>query len=560
MLSKAQKIILYLSVIAALLLGGILIVPFRTIPGVTSEHGLILFLAEAIIKVLIFIPMAGLTIYPWILKYRQINGKFERSRIVNVVSYLPLAIYVGGLLVSNINVLASSQANQGVFSLSVWMILFLVQLFDLAFIVVGFLLLPSFMMKLNKKGTIWFDVVAVGLEVIAVLALSIRLLYVYYVANPVDYYGVPETGVGAVLFFTYLLAVVGFVVIAILSYRMVKRDVTELYINFDLQRNELDQIKALAYQRAYNDILDEFEDYFEEQAIAELEEIEEEYEEENAAQAEENLEAEEAPVEVAPVEAEKEVVVVKDEEDAKRIAELEAQLAELHESHSEKLEDLKEDLGDAEEEAEAAKAEAEQAKVAAESARSEAEIAKAEAEALKAEAAAKAAEAEAEAARKAQLAAEKAKEVAEAKKAIKPSYMNLVNYASALEDDGVTVVANDKETQHKFYLNKKLFLVLSDTNVDYRLTFLASKEKAIDLIIENPKNVSKATSPKGPHWYKLINKGSFEGEQLKQIIKDALEQQKELERLAEEEKARIKAEKAAQKKAEKEAAKAAKAE
>ena len=571
MLSKAQKIILYLSVIAALLLGGILIVPFRTIPGVTSEHGLILFLAEAIIKVLIFIPMAGLTIYPWILKYRQINGKFERSRIVNVVSYLPLAIYVGGLLVSNINVLASSQANQGVFSLSVWMILFLVQLFDLAFIVVGFLLLPSFMMKLNKKGTIWFDIVAVGLEVIAVLALSIRLLYVYYAANPVDYYGVPETGVGAVLFFTYLLAVVGFVVIAILSYRMVRRDVTELYINFDLQRNELDQIKALAYQRAYNDILDEFEDYFEEQAIAELEEIEEEYEEENVAQAEENLEAEEdlakevaeAEAEVAEaeeIETEKEVVVVKDEEDAKRIAELEAQLAELHESHSEKLEDLKEDLGDAEEEAEAAKAEAEQAKVAAESARSEAEIAKAEAEALKAEAAAKAAEAEAEAARKAQLAAEKAKEVAEAKKAIKPSYMNLVNYASALEDDGVTVVGNDKDTQYKFYLNKKLFLVLSDTNVDYRLTFLASKEKAIDLIIENPKSVSKATSPKGPHWYKLINKGTFEGEQLKQIIKDALEQQKELARLAEEEKARIKAEKAAQKKAEKEAAKAANAE
>ena len=136
--------------------------------------------------------------------------------------------------------------------------------------------------------------------------------------------------------------------------------------------------------------------------------------------------------------------------------------------------------------------------------------------------------------------------------------MNLVNYASALEDDGVTVVANDKETQHKFYLNKKLFLVLSDTNVDYRLTFLASKEKAIDLIIENPKGVSKATSPKGPNWYKLINKGTFEGEQLKQIIKDALEQQKELERLAEEEKARIKAEKAAQKKAEKEAAKASK--
>ena len=127
--------------------------------------------------------------------------------------------------------------------------------------------------------------------------------------------------------------------------------------------------------------------------------------------------------------------------------------------------------------------------------------------------------------------------------------MNLVNYASALEDDQVTVVANDAETQHKFYFNKKLFLVLADTNADYRITFLASKQSAIDLIIENPKNVTKATSPKGPHWYKLVNKGSFEGEQLKSIIKAALEQHKAILQEAEEEKARIKAEKAAARKA-----------
>ena len=298
------------------------------------------------------------------------------------------------------------------------------------------------------------------------------------------------------------------------------------------------------YQDAYEEIMNSLFDFSAiKLGIEEIEFVDEEEQVEE--QADEVEEAVEEP------QVEKEVVVVKDEEDAKRIAELEAQLAQLHETHSDKLDDLKDDLEDAEEEAEAAKQQAEEAKVAAETAKSEAEIAKAEAEALKAEAAAKAAEAEAEAARKAALAAEKAIQVAEAKKAIKPSYMNLVNYASALEDDGVNVVANDKETQHKFYFNKKLFLVLTDTNVDYRLTFLASKSNAIDLIIENPKTVTKATSPKGDHWYKLINKGTFEGEQLKDIIKGALEQQKQLLQEAEEEKARIKAEKAAAKKAEK---------
>ena len=546
MLSKAQKIILYLSAVAALILGVVLIVPFRTIPGLTHDLALEVLVAELLVKAALAIPFLGLSVYPMVLKYRQIAGKFERSRVVNVMSYLPVAVYTAGLLILNINILSYPLSD---LSPALWTLSFTVQLFDLAFIIVGFVLLPKFLMRLNRKLTIFFDV-AVGLIMLATLIITIILTVVYHnaYANSVEYYG---TGApyGPVLFFTYVFAVVAFVTIAILTNKMVRKDETELYINFDLQREDLEEIKALAYNEAYNDILDEFEEYFDESradaVLDELEEVENEIEQEDLEEAEEIIEE----LDSIEKQLEKEVVVVKDEEDAKRIAELEAQLAELHETHSETLEDLQDDIEDAEEEAQAAKAEAEQAKVLAESARSEAEVAKAEAEAIKAEAAKKAAEAEAEAARKAALAAEKAIQIAEAKKAIKPSYMNLVNYASALEDDGVTVVANDKENQHKFYINKKLFLVLADTNVDYRITFLASKEKAIDLIIGNPKTVTKATSPKGPHWYKLINKGTFEGEQLKDIIKGALEQQKQLLQEAEEEKARIKAEKAAAKKA-----------
>ena len=555
MLSKAQKFILYLSAIAALLLGVVLIVPLRTIPGVTLETGQVAIIIELVVKHLILVPIIGLSVYPCVLKYSQIAGKFERSRTVNVMCYLPLAIYLAGLIALNLNLLSYNYEILGTFlGTSTWHLSFLVLLFDLAFIVVGFILLPKTVMKWTKKLTIVFDVlVFVATLILCGVTVNLSLTYFNAFSNDVNFFG---TG-SPILFFTYLVAVVAFVCIAITTFKMVKKDVTELYINFDLQREEMDQVRQVAYQNAYNDVLDEFGEYYQERLDSEAF-YEEEFEEfEESEEVEETQEAEETQEEV---EVQKEVVVVKDEEDAKRIAELEAQLAELNESNSDQLEDLKEDLEDAAEQAEAAKAQAEEAKVAAEAAKSEAEVAKAEAEALKAAAAAKVAEAEAEAARKAALAAEKAIAVAEAKKAIKPSYMNLVNYASALEDDSVQVVANDKETQHKFYFNKKLFLVLTDSNVDYRLTFLASKEQAIDLIIENPKNVSKATSPKGPHWYKLINKGSFEGEQLKLIIKNALEQQKTLLAEAEAEKERIKAEKAAAKKAEKEAAKANKAE
>lgn len=579
MLSKAQKIILYLSAVAALLLGLVLIVPFRTIPGVTLETGKVAIIIELVVKMLILLPILGLTVYPCILKYKQIAGKFERSRSVNVMCYLPLAVYLAGLLTLNLNLLSYNKELLGTFvGASSWHLAFLVLLFDLSFIVVGFIVLPNVVMKWTRTFTIIFD----SLMCVATLAICgvtcyLSLTYLTAFENDVNFFGVGNP----ILFFTYVIGLVAFVVVAISSYKMILKDTTELYINFDLQREEIDEVKKVAYRNAYNDITNEFDEYFEERYLAgdfegteyefvteeeteekpeeavkeQVEEIVEEVAEEEVVEEETEEEIIEEEVE-EKVEVEKEIVVVRDEEDAKRIAELEAQLAELHETHSDKLEDLQEDLEDAAEEAEAAKAEAQEAKVAAEAAKSEAEVAKAEAEALKAAAAAELAEAEAEAARKAALAAEKAKVLAEAKKAIKPSYMNLVNYASALEDDSVTVVANDKETQHKFYFNKKLFLVLTDSNVDYRLTFLASKEEAIDLIIEYPKNVTKATSPKGPHWYKLINKGTFEGEQLKSIIKNALEQHKLILAEAEAEKERIKAEKAAAKKA----AKAQKAE
>lgn len=77
------------------------------------------------------------------------------------------------------------------------------------------------------------------------------------------------------------------------------------------------------------------------------------------------------------------------------------------------------------------------------------------------------------------------------------------------------------------------------------------------MIINHPGVVVKAKSPKGPNWYKLTNKGTFEEKELKQVIKDSLKTYKRMEEEAALEKERIKAEKAAAKKAEREALKAA---
>ena len=545
MLNNKDKKTLLVITIISLAISVIACIPF-TLAKLTQF--------ELIVKYIVLpIVIAGLTIANYAIKFRNYRPAY---RFPVLASYAPVFSYIIALAVNTLILLARS--NQ-VFTLPIWVGL----VAALALIIVG----GSVLMHIFFKKTILFTkneilvIDSLFVAVLAVDAIALGIIAGKFVGlaesfnNPSVAYLLAPIVLCAIWLTFHIIHLVKFYK-SDAEYRL--EDKAELIARYK---------KAYCdyYQKAYGDIIESLFDFSAEKCgIEEIEFVDDEYEEEpveeEVVQEVVEEQAEEQVEEKVEEKVEKEIVYVKDENDAKRIAELEAQLAELHETHSDKLEDLQEDLEDAAEEAEAAKAEAEEAKVAAEAAKSEAEVAKAEAEALKAAAAAELAEAEAEAARKAALAAEKAKVLAEAKKAIKPSYMNLVNYASALEDDSVTVVANDKETQHKFYFNKKLFLVLTDSNVDYRLTFLASKEEAIDLIIEYPKNVTKATSPKGPHWYKLINKGGFEGEQLKSIIKNALEQHKLILAEAEAEKERIKAEKAAAKKAAKEAAKAQKAE
>ena len=149
-------------------------------------------------------------------------------------------------------------------------------------------------------------------------------------------------------------------------------------------------------------------------------------------------------------------------------------------------------------------------------------------------------------------------------KKFKPSYEKIVNFASSLPEKEIRVVSNANGNQSKYYLGKKLFLVTLSTNNDYRITFCSDQEKAYPLIVNNPGIVVKATSPKGPEWFKITNKGELDEKLLKNIIKNSaqfvVDQEEAKVRAIEEEKARKIAEKEAEKaaaKAEKEAERAA---
>ena len=130
------------------------------------------------------------------------------------------------------------------------------------------------------------------------------------------------------------------------------------------------------------------------------------------------------------------------------------------------------------------------------------------------------------------------------KKDILPSPLALRKYIQTHYTDSNVVIDADGES-FKAYRNKKVFLILKVSNNDYRITFQRKPISITRLLVKYP-TISKATSPQGDQWFKLVNKGEFEEEDLQNIIKFAHAYLVDLE-----EKAAAKKEKEKQKAAEK---------
>lgn len=103
-----------------------------------------------------------------------------------------------------------------------------------------------------------------------------------------------------------------------------------------------------------------------------------------------------------------------------------------------------------------------------------------------------------------------------------PSFEELIGFVKAQGND-INVVSNAKNTQHKFMIGKKPFLIMQKTNSDYRLVFLAKRNYAMSLINKLPGAVSKPTSPKGENWFKIVNKGELDANLVQQAIAKSYE-------------------------------------
>ena len=548
--TKGQKFIMLLIGIVSMLLAVATILPFKTV----FEHEKI-FNIEIVVK-LIVIPVLILllSIYPNMYKYRQVIGYREQSKVVSVMSYFPGVSYIVGLIVNALYVLTKGVEPLGMTSWCLWFIVFVVALVAICCL---FHVFTRFEMLL---GVTEHAILDISLFIIGVCfaVMSFQITKAYH--NTM----LQEGRIGGIYFTIIAIAtLIGFG----LHIRNLINLVSDDEVNISIKMADLDATSFVAktaeYNRAYNDILDDFEGYFGEQGDLDVlveeveedsEEVEEDYEtantEESAEEVElevvdESLEAEgEDPAEEAEnleetPEAEGPIAssVAATTDEALETPEI---IEEGEFFEDEVVEIIRESVKEVvsveyvDEEVIAELTEEQQSLIAAKKQEIEEKRALIEQEALALEAseAELASLREGIAPKQEEPVKEAAPKVEKEPKSFEPSFRSLTNIAMGIP--GATIVQNEQKTSTKCMVDRKPFLLMTDTPNNYRLVFFADLDKLAKWMIAEP-SIVKAKSPKGDNWFKVVNKGQMKEELLEDII---LSSQKALLKFNEEEKAR----------------------
>ena len=294
MLTKGQKIIMYLLGALSLVIGIFTFVPFRAVPFFASEIATLD--VEMIIKLIVFpLVIIGMSIYPNLVKYQQIYDCRERSKVINVMSYLPAFTYIVSLLTFLLHTLSYSSNPLGS---ALWTsAMFLVAGYLVFMIILGHFT-DAVSMRLSKIGSIIADsLIGVIIIALAISTWKVCSQYTEFAAATQEFF------VGDPFLFVLLIIVAFALVYAIKGLiKLIVVDEWSVYISATDATDNLPNIAVAEYNRAYNAILDDFENYFAELTEEEYEEDEEELDEELEEAPAEEAPAEEAPAEEAPAE------------------------------------------------------------------------------------------------------------------------------------------------------------------------------------------------------------------------------------------------------------------
>ena len=525
--TRGQKFLMVLFGILSMLLAVVTILPFKTV----FEHPNILKIEIVIKLVVIPILVLLISIYPNIYKYRQVKGYREQSKVVSVMSYFPGASYVVGLIVNALYMLTKGIAPLGMVSWCLW---FTVLVASLIAICCSFHVFTRFEMQLGVAEHAILDICLFIIS-ICFAVMSFQITKAYH--NTM----LAEGRIGGIYFTIIAIATfIGFGLHIKNLISLVKDD----EVNISIKMADLDATSFVAktaeYNRAYNDIMDNFENYFADEGDLDVmvEEIEEEPLDEPESVNQETAEkvdsevvdetikaeeedpakdadiSEETPLAenvsqtsetATPKDAEEEIIEVFEEGEPEIVEVIRQEVKKVitvehvqEEIVAELTEEQKAMLA-------AKKLEVIQKKEALEEKRQELANVEEEIKALR----------EGVKPIQEEVVKEPNPKVEKPPKNITPSYKALTNEAKSIM--GINVIENDKKTNSKFLIGKKPFLLMSDTPNDYRLVFFADLDKIANWMIAEP-SIVKAKSPKGDNWFKVANKGQMSAELLSEII------------------------------------------
>lgn len=259
MLTKTQKAIMYSISFVTLFLSIIASIPFRTLTFINGNESILVI--ENVIKFVAFpIVVLGLVVYPNLLKYSQINKKEERSKVVNILSYMPIIVYSISLLSFALHTLTFKLVPMAVNAHSILIVMIV------SYIAILVCLIPvmnKMTMNFPKKGNIILDASA-GCAYIVFIILAWRIIVTYNESFSVaDGFIYGESNSDPFLFALLVLLAVGLVVFMYKIFALIKKDEVIVYVQ-DQSEDDLDNVVSEEYNNAYNDVLDDYEQYFEE--------------------------------------------------------------------------------------------------------------------------------------------------------------------------------------------------------------------------------------------------------------------------------------------------------
>lgn len=521
MLTKSQKVVMYIIGCVTIVLGIITCIPFRTLTFINSNANI--FVIENVLKFIVFpIVTLGLVVYPNILKYKQINANEERSKTINVLSYLPILVLISSLLVFVLHTLtfkyyptAVSTHNVLVAMITIYLVMLICAMFCY----------DKITMMYKKNGNIIIDVITGALLVVfAVLSYSIIRPYCNLYKGEEDFIFTASNYDPYLLgLYIYLIIFTGIYLWKLI--RLINTEETLVCIT-NPSASDTEKMIGDAYDAAYNDVLDDLLNEYEEFFSKGVEEI--------------------APVEKTKEEEIKEVEYSEKKRTAlQELEQLNSYLGETDSKNTEeiaaKAEEIRSQIEREKNSLDGERAELEELreKYSNEVATLQEQVDKIEEEMQPQE--------------------EEPVEVVEKRKVLKPTCDQMVAFAETLREEDWQEKGEIKDGigQIRYFKGKLLFLIIQGTKNDYRITFLTT-EKKWPVLLTSVKGINVPKNAKGNKWLKFVNKGISETGVVKGLIRESIKGANEEIEMIKKAKEEAKTRKLAERKAQREAEKAAK--